>query len=120
MISAVIIYSVYGFLLIRSREVTDFDKLNLPPPSTAIQETRDERLKRVNSMIAGGKLSKLTFDPDKMCISGSEWDSDNSTCKPSAVKTNTACASGACCDPAYTTIVSGQCIPKPKYDYRTE
>ena len=113
MISAVIIYSVYGFMLIRSREVTDFDKLNLPAPATAIQETKDERIKRLNSMIAGGKLSKFTFDPNKMCISGSEWDSVNSTCKVSVAKADTACASGACCDPNFATVdANGKCMPK--------
>ena len=119
MISAVVIYTVYGFMLIRSRELTDFDKLNLPAPATAIQETKDERIKRLNSMVAGGKLSKFAFDPNKLCVPGSEWDSTNSTCMVSR-KTGTDCDNGVCCDPAYTTVVAGKCMPKSNYDYSTE
>jgi ABC-type multidrug transport system fused ATPase/permease subunit len=120
MISAVVIYTVYGFMLIRSRELTDFDKLNLPAPASAIQETKDERIKRLNLMIAEGKLSKLAFDPNKLCLPGSEWDSSNSTCKVST-KTGTDCDNGVCCDPTYTTVdTNGKCMPKPEYDYTTE
>ena len=90
----------------------EFDE-SLKELDVAIQETKDERIKRLNSMIAGGKLSKFTFDPNKMCISGSEWDSVNSTCKVSVATTDTECAGGACCDPNFATVdANGKCMPK--------
>jgi hypothetical protein len=108
MISAAIIYAILGVVDISAREVTDFDKLAIPAPDATIQETKDEKSKRLNRMLRKGKLSKVMGIEASFCAKGSKWSGDNCVA-------DTACSGAECCNTQYTTYTGGKCVPKPEY-----
>jgi hypothetical protein len=110
MISASIIYAILGVVDISAREVTDFDKLAIPAPDATIEETKDEKMKRLNRILKGGKLSKIAGIEASFCAKGSKWSGDNCVA-------DTACSGAECCNTQYTDYdtTRQKCVPKPEY-----